>query len=236
MAQFIEKTDYFGLGDGTMLVCTTADEGKSVSLAEVHNSDGSFIEHNVYGETRSPSNNYVMKATTFEKAAGDIKLGAITNVEVDTNISASICLGTLNINTQAGSAPSFDASGEQVEDGAEAECTYSLPAITLPKQHHAFILLSCLSSENYGNGIYLQSAGYSFSSSISKATKDGVCLTHDVTEGKIEASLQFVSTTGVEPTIAPGTDWFVSTVPSISNPDSDWPTYSVTLTKYLVKD
>lgn len=241
MSQFVDKIDYFGLDDDTMLVTTSSDEGKSVSVAEVHNSDGSYIDHNVYGETRSPSNSYVMKATTFQKQAGAIKLGSIINVVIDKteggeDITIPVCLGNFSINTQAGSAPTIQASGEQVEEDATADCTYSLPAITLPKQHHAFILLNCLTSQDYGEGIYLQSAGYTFSASITKATKDGKCLTHDVTEGKIEVALEFVSTTGEVPNIQPGTGWFVSSVPSCSNPDSDWPSYSATLTKYLTKD
>lgn len=75
MNEFIEKQDYFGIADGDNLVCSTADEGKSNELAEATGQDGSYVAYNVYGEKIAPSNEYVMKAVTISKSAGDIALG-----------------------------------------------------------------------------------------------------------------------------------------------------------------
>lgn len=75
MNEFIEKKDYFGIADGTRLVCSTSDEGRSNELAEATGQDGSYVAYNVYGEKIAPSNEYVMKAVTIEMSDGDIALG-----------------------------------------------------------------------------------------------------------------------------------------------------------------
>ena len=115
MNQFIEKKDYFGIADGTMLVCGTSDEGKSNELAEATGQDGSYVAYNVYGEKLAPSNEYVMKAVTVSKDDGDIALGQIEKPFADAtpaDNATSICLNNFAINTAAGSAPTFSASGE----------------------------------------------------------------------------------------------------------------------------
>ena len=129
---FIAKKDYFGLADTTNLVCQSSDEGKSNELAEATGQDGSIVAHNVYGEKIAPSNAYVMKAVTLTKGDGDIALGQINTVD-----DRSICLNQLTIGTSAGSAPTINASGEQVEDGSTDNCTYSIPAFSVSKKHHA---------------------------------------------------------------------------------------------------
>ena len=107
---FIEKVDYFGLADGTNLVCLSSEDGKSNEVAEATGQDGSIVAHNVYGEKIAPSNEYVMKAVTITKAAGDIALGQIE--EIGTTNPISVCLSSLDISTSAGAAPTFSASGE----------------------------------------------------------------------------------------------------------------------------
>ena len=69
--EFIEKNDYFGLADGTMLVCSSSEDGRSNEVAQATGQDGAIVAHNVYGEKIAPSNEYVMKAVTFSK--GEVK-------------------------------------------------------------------------------------------------------------------------------------------------------------------
>ena len=107
--EFIEKNDYFGLADGTMLVCSSSDDGRSNEVAEATGQDGAIVAHNVYGEKIAPSNEYVMKAVTFSKGEGELAIGQIHKLD-DTH--TSICLGSLSIGTSAGSAPTISASGE----------------------------------------------------------------------------------------------------------------------------
>ena len=229
--EFIEKTDYFGLADGTMLVCSSSQDGRSNEVAVATGQDGAIVAHNVYGEKIAPSNEYVMKAVTFSKNEGELAIGQIH--KLDDN-QTCICLGSLSIGTSAGSAPTISASGEQVEDNSTGNCLFKIPAISLTKKHHAQILFNAFSFT--GTGIHLKSASYDITASITKGEKEGKCLTHDVVEGKIECSVEFLSVSGDKPTLTPGDGWEVTSVPSSSNPDADWPTWSATLTKYLTKE
>lgn len=230
--EFIEKQDYFGLADGTMLVCSSSDDGRSNEVAEATGQDGSIVAHNVYGEKIAPSNDYVMKAVTFSKGEGELAIGQIFTLEDN---KTSICLGNLSIGTSAGSAPTISASGEQVEDNSEDNCEYSIPAITLTKKHHAQVLFGAFNDDGYGTGVHLKSASYDITASITKGEKEGKCLTHDVVEGKIECSVEFIQTGSATPNLVAGDGWEVTSVLSSSNPDADWPTWNATLTKYLAK-
>ena len=229
--EFIEKNDYFGLADGTMLVCSSSEDGRSNEVAEATGQDGAIVAHNVYGEKIAPSNEYVMKAVTFSKNEGELAIGQIH--KLDDN-QTCICLGSLSIGTSAGSAPTISASGEQVEDNSTGNCLFKIPAISLTKKHHAQILFNAFSFT--GTGIHLKSASYDITASITKGVKEGKCLTHDVVEGKIVCSVEFLSVGGNKPTLTPGQGWEVTSVPSSSNPDADWPTWSATLTMYLTKE
>ena len=229
--EFIEKNDYFGLADGTMLVCSSSEDGRSNEVASATGHDGTIVAHNVYGEKIAPSNEYVMKAVTFSKNEGELAIGQIHKLEDN---QTCICLGSLSIGTSAGSAPTISASGEQVEDNSTGNCLFKIPAISLTKKHHAQILFNAFSFT--GTGIHLKSASYDITASITKGQKEGKCLTHDVVEGKIACSVEFLSVSGNKPTLTPGDGWEVTSVLSSSNPDADWPTWSATLTMYLTKE
>lgn len=179
-----------------------------------------------------------MQKAAITKEDGDVKLGQITESEFTTPggeaISVSICLNSLNINTAAGSAPAIDASGESVEDKAESKCAFPVPGFTLPKQHHAFILWNAFTLT--GSGCCLKTANYSLGCGISKAEKDGICLTHDVVEGRIDCAVEVLQTGPAEPTLVPGDGWIVTSQLTQTNPDADYPTWSATLTMYLSKE
>lgn len=224
--QFISKTDYCGLTTGRSgIVCISSDEGKSASTAEAAGQDGSIVAYNVYGEKKDPSNEYRIKAdTTFS----NLDLGAIVTHEGD-----SFRVNEYTINTSAGSAPTISASATQVEDNCTADCMYSIPEFELKRYHHAQVLFNAFT---FTGDAHLQSANYTMSCNVSQATKDGVCLANDVTEGKIECSIDFIQVGSTAPVVTAGTNWAITSVLTCSNPDADWPTWSCTLTMYLAKD
>jgi hypothetical protein len=84
-----------------------------------------------------------------------------------------------------------------------------------------------------GEGCYLQTANYTASATITKATKDGVCIAHDVVEGRIEATVEIKQTGSASPSITAGSGWKITSPLTCTNPDADYPTYSATLTKYI---
>ena len=228
MAAFIAKQDYFGIADEATVVCISSNDGKAAEVAEATNEIG-----NVYGVKLSPSNEYQL-ARSLDINKGSFQLGGIT-----THGDVSICLGSMSIGTSAGSAPTISASGEQVESGASADCWFDIPAFRLEKCHHAQILFNAFTynatSDNVGTGVHLKSASYDASCSITKGEKEGVCLTHDVTEGKIECSVEFIQTGSTVPEITAGSGWVVTSPLACSNPDADWPTWNATLTMYIPK-
>ena len=239
MAAFISKQDFFGIADGVAdasLKILSSDDGRTAEVAEATGEDGSIVANNVYGEKLAPSCEYAMDGNIVADD-GEIKLGAVTEITEGT-VTRYICLGSFEIGTSAGSAPTFSASGEEVS--ANGSCTYSIPAFTLSKKHHAQILFGAFTynktATNQATGVHLKSANYSCSCSITKGEKEGVCLTYDVVEGKIECTVEFVQTGSTKPVITNGTGWEITSPLACSNPDADWPSWSATLTYYLAKD
>lgn len=223
---FISKVDYYGIADGTSLVCTSSADGNSASTAEATGADGSIVASETYGESKSPSCDYALKAAWTPTA---LKLGTVNEVGDE-----SFVLANVTINTAGGSAPTVAASGEQVEADATATCTYTVPTFTLPVTHHAQTLFSAFTLT--GTGCHLQSANYTISASISKGEKDGSTLSHDVNGGRIDAAVTIIQTGTTEPTLSAGTGWSVTSPLTCSNPDSNYPTWTATVTKYLQKD
>lgn len=60
-----------------------------------------------------------------------------------------------------------------------------------------------------------------------------MCLAHDVSEGKIECAATITQTGSTTPTVTAGTGWKITSPLACDNPDADYPSYSITLTKYL---
>ena len=224
---FQSKTDFYSLS-GTSLVCVSGSDGATASVAEATDSEGTIVASTVYGETSAPSNSYVVKGTVSSTTT-PVNLGKVTTVG-----GKSYVLGTFSIDTSAGSPATVEASGEQVEANATTNCSYTLPAFSLPVTHHAHILFDAFSLA--GTGCHLQSANYSATAAITKATKEGACLAHDVSEGKIEAQITVNQTGSTEPTLTAGTGWTVTAPLACDNPDADYPSWTATLTYYLTKD
>lgn len=219
---FVAKSDYFGLAT-TGLSCVSNADGKTASVAEGRDSEGTIVAWTVYGETSAPTNSYVVGGSS--NVSLSVTLGSVSN---------DMCLNNFQIDTSVGNPPTVTASGEQVETGATANCTYTIPSATVSPLHHAQILFSMFSVS--GDGCHLQSANYTASATLTKATKDGVCVAHDVSEAKIEAQVTVLQTSSTAPTVAAGTGCVMTAPLACTNPDADYPTWTCTITKYLTQD
>lgn len=230
---FKTKVDYFGLtGSLAGLACVSNADGKTASVAEAADEAGTIVANTVYGETAAPSSSYVVKAA-IAATAGTIGLGTAS---ASAEIGAPVVLSSVTISTSAGSAPTVEASGEMVETGADqaqAPCIYPLPEFNLGSCHHAQILFSAFTLA--GAGCYLQSANYTASVTVTKAEKDGACLAHDVSGGKIEAAVSILQTGAEAPVLTVGTGWVVTSPLACDNPDAAYPTWTATLTHYLAR-
>lgn len=228
---FKTKQDYYEIADGTNVVILSSNEGKSASNVEATGQDGSIVAHETFAETSAPSCEYAIKgdAEFSEDEETSIVFGKVTTVS-----SKKFALLGFSIATGGGSVPTFSANGEQVNDDAETGCTYTVPDFTLEKKHHAQILWNAFTLT--GTGCHLVTANYTGSCTITKATKEGACLTFDVSGAKIEAQITVKQCGSTAPTIAAGTDWSVTAPLTETNPDGDYATFSATLTRYLAKD
>jgi hypothetical protein len=228
---FKNKIDWFGLAkEGTNLVAVSESDGASAQTVDVPDDKGSFAVTTMFGESVAPSVDYKLKGT-FKQLGNneaDIKLGQVATANEKT-----VALASITINTGAGSEPTVSASGEQVQDGATAECVYEIPPFELTTRHHAQILFDAFQLS--GDGCYLQTANYTIEGSLVKATKDGVCLAFDIIEGKIEAQITIAQVGEEKPLLTLGEGWVFTSPLACENPDASYPSWSATIKKNLTK-
>lgn len=226
---FQNKHDFFGLA-GSGLVITESNENKSASTAEGHNEKGDVVAFEVFGETMSPQCTYVLSADT---SLASMKCGTPIDGTGD-YAGKKFSLGGITINTSAGSPPSIQATGEEIPNSSHNDCSYTFPASTLKMCHHAQILWNAFTLT--GDGCYLQQANYTAGGTISRATKNGETISYDVVDGKLEVQLTIQQTGSTKPTVTAGTDWTITAPLNCSSPDADYPSWSCTLSRYLVHD
>lgn len=227
---FKSKTDFFGLATGG-LVITESNENVAASTAEGHNEKGDIVAYEVFGETMSPECTYVLSA---DASLSSMKCGQPIAGTGDYS-GKKFTLGNVTINTAAGSPPSIQASGEEIPaSSTHSDCTYTFPASTLKLCHHAQILWGAFTLG--GDGCYLQQANYTAGGTISRATKDGETVAYDVVDGQLTVNITVLQTGDTAPTVTPGTDWVITSPMTCSNPDADYPSWSCTLSRYLVHD
>jgi len=224
---FLTKVDPFGISSSTLAVKSTSD-GNSGSVAEATDENGTIVAQEAYGQRMAPSAEYALKAeTTFD----EIVLGGVSTYK-----TKRVVLTNFTVNTSAGGEPTISASGEEVEASSDGTCpaTYTVPEFTLGVCHHAKILFSAFSIS--GTGCYLNSANYTAACENGTATVEGVVVAHGVYGAYLEVTAEIVATSGTTPTVTPGQGWVVSSPLAETNPDAEYPTYSITLRKPIAKD
>lgn len=229
---FIEKTDYCGIGDSANLQVASHSVSESNSVAEAHGPCGQIVAFHEYGSQKSASNDYKVagtKALTIQlgktKSVGDGEFFALNNVSISTSAGGETTVSASAESVPSASTAYFEAAGWSVDTSF---CAKLLGDFAEQADHE-------------DNAYYLQSANYTFSCSINKAQKEGEDIAWDISDGKIEASFEVMQIGGslAEPSFPTipevGGAWCVSSPWSVSNPDSDYPTWSITFTKYLTK-
>ena len=99
---FKSKSDPFGLA-GASLKCVSTAESKSAQVVEATDEYGTIKASEVFGETMAPTAEYRLSGDyTFS-----VPLGSVNTWE-----DKQIALGSITINTGAGTPPTFSASGE----------------------------------------------------------------------------------------------------------------------------
>lgn len=222
---FKTKQDYYGLGSVSGLVLVGTTENKSESSVEAQGENGFVVAVEGYGVKSAPACEFVITK--------DVSLSGITFGDITTINSQNFCLASIEINTQAGSAPTMTASGSQVEDTVVLNgCTATLPAITVGGLHHAQSFGAFTIS---GTGAHLTQCTYSAQCEVSTAEKDGTILAHDIVGGTVTVTgtIQVSDSSYPVPTVTPSSGWTITAPVTETNPDSNFPTYTFTVTKYL---
>lgn len=161
-------------------------------------------------------------------SADSVKLGGVTTVD-----SKKFALSEVSIETTAGELPSIEASGKQVQNDAVTTRYYAIPAVTVKNDETAQVLWDAFTLS--GMGCHLQSAKYTATAEIPTKDKDAFPLAFGVSEGVIECEAEIIQCGNTEPAITAGTGWHISDNPKADNPDSDCPTWTVTLRYFLTK-
>jgi len=224
---FKTKTDPFGIASTTCVVKSTSD-GNSGSIAEARDENGNIVDQTAYGDRMAPSAEYALKAeTTFDS----IKLGGVSTYK-----NKRVVLTNFTVNTSAGGEPTVSASGEEIETETTGTCpaAFTVPSFSLGVCHHAKTLFSAFTLA--GTGCYLNSANYTAACENGTAQVEGEVVAHGVYGAYLEATLEIVATGSTAPTVTPGTGWAISSPLAETNPDADYPTYSITLRKPLTMD
>jgi len=181
----------------------------------------------MYGETSAPTCNYVLQ--------GDASTSSIEMGDEITSGTKKYVITSIQFSTGAATPPSVTVTGEEVPSGSHcsSDCYYDVPSATIECCHHAQALWG-ITWTGIGAGFYVTQANYTVECQLTKATKDGETVSYDVTGGKMTAELTIQGTGGSgTPSITAPTGWIITSPLSLSNPDSAYETYSVTLTKNL---
>lgn len=224
---FQNKTDYCGLGSVSGLELKANSLGKSAQFLEKSGQNGSIVATELFGQVASPSCDY---AVSGDVALSSISLGS--GILFDT--THQVALSSVTINTTAGDMPTVSASAVQIEDGTThtegTVCKYSLPSIALDCAAHAqdfdaFTLT--------GTDCVLQECSLEASADIVTSMVNGEPKASDAVAGKIVVSATIGKYGTAVPTVAAKSGWVQSSALDCSDPDSDFPTYTVSFEKIL---
>lgn len=228
---FITKTDPFAIsGTGKYLSLVGVADNKSASMAEARNENGDTVAWHMYGVQYAPT--YEYRVSGSGSLAIPVLGKAVTTTMAD-GTSVKLIPTNWTLNTTAGGETTFSLTAESVPSGVTAICPFQIDcgSVTVGPCQHAKILFSCATLG--GTGCYLQSANYSGSCTLGRATKDGDTIAAGVAGGRITAALTIIQTGSAVPTLTAGSGWDITAPLSCTNPDADYPTWTATLTKYL---
>jgi len=211
-AGFSAPVEYFGQSLSAVIDLKSSTENRDYAVkVTATDARGDIVARDLAGERISPSAVYNVKA------AGDLflELGSVNTVDTD----VVVLLGC-DISTSAASAPEVTLSGESIQTGGTTSSTVTLPEITLSPRHKAQILAGAFTLN--GAGCNLTSCSLSARANITRATKSGDTVAHDVSGTEIVVSGTVQQTGETKPTIAAVDGWELTTPKSKANPDEGY--------------
>lgn len=221
------KNDYCGIAtDG--LVCKAQNDNGSAQYLEKPGQHGEIAATKMYGAVLAPSCEYTVEK---DVTLANIELGKIVSGED----GKKFALQTVSIGTSAGGEPTVSASSVQVEDAATDGNSnhFSVPSFYLSKDEVAQILFSAFTLT--GASCELTECGAEISCNVGTHLVNGYPRASDVANGKIVVTATIGQYGTAKPAVSPAEGWDVSAPLSSSDPDADYPVWTVSLTKTLEK-
>ena len=215
-APFSTPIEYFGRGSDTVIKLKSSSEGGTSQNKEAVDARGDVIARAVYGAIVKPSGDYeVQLAGNFVGV-----LGAVNTVD-----SVVICVTGVNVVLKSGTPPAVKIMGESLQAGATVSSTITLPTIALTTLHKAVDPLSGITLS--GTGCELHEVEIDATCTLSRATVAGETIAHDIMGGKLTIKYKIAQSGETKPTATAGTGFTITEPLTCSNPDEDYPTWTV---------
>jgi hypothetical protein len=222
---FIAKLDFAALASvENGLVVKDASPNASNQLVKGPNQKGDTIAFNVYGSRAAPSVNYELSKDLTDFP---VVLGTVNTVD-----SAPYLVKQIDFKTSGATPVTMSAMTEKLQASATATSTIDFGTISLLKLHKAQIIADSVTLG--GTGAHLQSNDISFKCNPTFATVEGAIKSHDISGGECTQSLTILQTGSAKPTVTAGSGWDITDeLKEVSNPDSNYPTWTCTLSKFV---
>lgn len=240
------KPDYCGMtGNDIPLECKSATLNKSGQYLEKHGRTGAYATTKSFGVRAAPANTYTI--------TGDLTISTKRLGWVSAAIEGKkYALASISWSTGADAEPTLSASAAQVEDSATSGAAqvnkFEVPDFKISPDHVAqipefkwsgsndFVAAFSLPTTNGANaGCELVECGGEISCSVKTNDKNGDPKWHDVTNGHIVVNITIAQYGEGVPTVTPGSGWVISSPLSSDDPDSDMPTWTMSLSRPLAK-
>ena len=241
------KEDHCGLAIEDKLPVKSANTNTTGQYLEKHGRLGSYAATKAFGVRGAPSNTYtVADSFTLE----DAKLGAVND-----KTGKPYALESIKFSTGADQEPTFEASAKEVEEDGETTNYFAVPEFSLSPDHvaqipsfkfpaasgqtaqsvAAFSLPTGTQQAPKNAGCELTKCDGEISCSVKTNDKTGLPQSHDVTNGHIVLNLTIGQYGDQAPEVTPAAGWDVSSPLTCDDPDSDMPTWTMSLTHPLAK-
>lgn len=227
------KTDYCGIAIANKLLVKSATLNRTGQYLEKHGQNGGYAKTKAFGVRSAPSNTYTV-AAEFELE--NVALGTVNTVD-----GKKYALESIRWTTGADQEPTVEATAAEVASGGATRNTFAVPELALSPDQiaqialEAFTLPAGTEQAPKNVGCELVSCGGEISCKVGTNDQNGIPKAHDVTNGHIVVNVTIAQYGEMEPELTPGTGWDISSPLTCSDPDSDMPEWTATLTKPLTK-
>ena len=245
------KDDYCGLDNSTgenapsTILVKTSTLNNSGQYLEKHGRDGAFIAAGckAFGARSAPSNTYVIAgdATISGTGAAQVCLGKVTPIN-----GKNFALQSIRWTTGADVEPTLSATAAEVAGATRNQ--FKVPQFSISPDHIAQIpsfqfageesatpAFSLSAADNANAGCELLECGGEISCSVKTNDKNGAPKAHDVTNAHIVVDITIAQYGSATPTVTPASGWNVSSPLTCDDPDSDFPTWSMSISRPLAK-